>query len=64
MVDEKKDKRPWYLISRVQGAGLFIIGVAMLFNPTTAPIAKEVALAGLGWLLGGTNAKITRTMNK
>lgn len=61
---EYTEKRPWYALTRVQGVGLMIIGVAMLFHPATKPHAGTVIAVGAGWAGGGTNAKLTRALTK
>jgi uncharacterized membrane protein HdeD (DUF308 family) len=60
MTEEYKEKRPWWGLARWQGVGVMIVGVAMLFNPVTAPLAKEVFFVGVGWTTGGGASKIAR----
>ncbi len=51
--DPKTNEKSWYEHDRVQGVGIALIGVAMLFHPITAPVAKEFIIAGLGWAVAG-----------
>jgi len=57
---DKLEKRPWWQVTRVQGLFIAAGGIAMLFNPLTAPYAGQVIAIGLGWVAGGVNANETR----
>ena len=58
--DQRKDKRPVFLLARVQGAFLLAIGIGMCFFPVTNPHAGIVIAAGLGGLTTGTVSAIAR----
>jgi uncharacterized membrane protein HdeD (DUF308 family) len=61
MPDEKKpDARPWWMTARFHGLIIMFTGIAMLFNPITAPVASTVITVGAGWATAGTVSKITR----
>lgn len=62
MPDEPKKK--WYAHDRVQGFGVFCIGIAMLFNSATRPQAGAVIAAGVGWMTAGTKNAIVRKITR
>ncbi len=58
MADEPKKK--WYEHDRLQGTAVALLGVAMLFHPVTAPVAKEFIIAGIGWAVAGAKNAVVR----
>jgi len=62
--DPKQDNRPWWALARVQGLVVMAAGIAMLFNPVTAPHAGTVIAVGAGWATGGTASKLARKIIK
>ena len=59
MADTPKP-RPLWAVTRRQGVGIMLVGIAMLFVPATAPHAGQVIAVGAGWALGGANANEMR----
>jgi len=47
------EEKKWWEHDRYQGLAIATAGVAMLFHPTTSPVAKEFIIAGLGWAVAG-----------
>lgn len=60
MAEEKKDTRPWWAYTRIQGIIIMAAGIAMLFIPVTNPVAGTVIAVGAGWAGGGLNANVAR----
>lgn len=60
MPDEQKDKRPWWVITQVQGLGIMLVGVGLMCFPPTAPAGMPFVTVGSGWFLGGVNARESR----
>lgn len=60
MPESEEKPRHWYEIKRVQGMAIMVAGIAMLFNPITAPHAGTVIAVGAGWTGVGVAAKLTR----
>jgi len=57
-------EKKWYQHDRVQGLGIMVLGVAMLFNPVTHPAGIVFITFGAGWGSAGAKNAIVRQVKK
>jgi hypothetical protein len=63
MADDPKQeekKSHWWQHDRIQGVGIMLLGIGMLFSPLTNPYAGSVIAAGVGWMTAGAKNAVVR----
>jgi hypothetical protein len=58
--EKKEDEKHWWEHDRVQGLGIMLLGIGMLFTPLTNPYAGSVIAAGVGWMTAGAKNAVVK----